>query len=923
MKTFKNHKRLFFNSVENKWFNVSSATPSFVGQSDSDSDILSFGSSSSSDENDSEVVFESENEEMTADTHAAEEVLSELEVEYWGESDSEIEQDVESSPSPSLPPDITASPTPEKKYEPLVWWIVVFVCIFQTLHSISDRAVAWLLRFIGTLLQYLGSISPQIKSMAESFPKSVYLRDKFISGDVGNCHFKKYVSCPSCHTLYHFNNCIEKTGAVSAPKKCTNVTLFNVCNAYLVKQVVSKSGSLKFYPFKTYCYSSCISTLQRFLLRPGFADLCEQNRKSLTRSDGKLSDVHHGKIWSEFLRFDRQNFLSMPLCYGVMLNVDWFQPFDHHTYSIGVLYLVLMNLPRTQRYKRQNVIIIGVIPGPSEPPLLINTYLSPLVKELKQLWDGVLLKLPDSSEKIVRVALLAVACDMPASRKVCGFLSHSANLGCPRCYCEFSKGGLNRDYSNFDRSSWTYRSNSKHRKDVENMLKNPQKSKSALSKLESQMGCRYSVLLELSYFDPIRMTIVDPMHNLFLGSAKHVTKNILIGTGILKKVHLDVIHRRIRSAQIPLDMGRLPSRIDSGSTFTAQQWMNWTLYFSVYCLYDLLNTEQIECWRAFVLACRRLCKLCISEEDIKVSDLLLNQFCKRIKRVFGSKFVTPNMHMHLHLADCLRDYGPLHAFWLYSFERYNGLLGNQPTNNRAIELQLIHRFERDNLHIDLLSVAESMPLAKDFRDIVCGHALQYQSTSESVIVENEDNFQLPKKYTFTVLDGNDLTQLRQVYAHLHPERATFIQDVRNAVPSTCKRYTHVNFCGKKLSSASEHNEGKVPYALAIPIAQTESSSTSTNVDPRPAHILYFVKHSWIIPELNEEPHQYSHTFAVCKWPQEHPDQNIVGKPVQVWCKSLSDCSINPFVPAENIVSRLIVAYECINNESVLVVIPLL
>ena len=51
---------------------------------------------------------------MTANTRAAEEVLSELEVEYWGESDSEIEQDVESAPSPSLPPDITASPTPEK-----------------------------------------------------------------------------------------------------------------------------------------------------------------------------------------------------------------------------------------------------------------------------------------------------------------------------------------------------------------------------------------------------------------------------------------------------------------------------------------------------------------------------------------------------------------------------------------------------------------------------------------------------------------------------------------------------------------------------------------------------------------------------------------------------------------------------------------
>ena len=127
---------------------------------------------------------------------------------------------------------------------------------------------------------------------------------------------------------------------------------------------------------------------------------------------------------------------------------------------------------------------------------------------------------------------------------------------------------------------------------------------------------------------------------------------------------------------------------------------------------------QIESWQAFVLACRRLCKRSITEEDIKVADLLLIQFCKRVKKVFGSKFVTPNMHMHLHLADCLQDFGPLHSFWLYSFERYNGLLGKQPTNNRSIEVQLIKRFLRDNAHLDLLNAAESVPLATQFRDIV-------------------------------------------------------------------------------------------------------------------------------------------------------------------------------------------------------------
>ena len=33
---------------------------------------------------------------------------------------------------------------------------------------------------------------------------------------------------------------------------------------------------------------------------------------------------------------------------------------------------------------------------------------------------------------------------------------------------------------------------------------------------ELQLGCRYSELLELPYFNPFRHLLIDPMHNLFL-----------------------------------------------------------------------------------------------------------------------------------------------------------------------------------------------------------------------------------------------------------------------------------------------------------------------------------------------------------------------------------------------------------------------
>ena len=52
--------------------------------------------------------------------------------------------------------------------------------------------------------------------------------------------------------------------------------------------------------------------------------------------------------------------------------------------------------------------------------------------------------------------------------------------------------------------------------------------------------------------------------------------------------------------------------------------------------------------------------------------------------------------MHCHLKEVLLDYGPVYGFWLFSYERYNGILQHQPTSNRCIEIQIMRRFLQDN-----------------------------------------------------------------------------------------------------------------------------------------------------------------------------------------------------------------------------------
>lgn len=361
---------------------------------------------------------------------------------------------------------------------------MLFISLFQTLHFISDQAISWLVKFLYVLLKYCGRYSPQLNRVADMFPCSLYLCDKYLQSETHSTAFHKYIVCPACHSLYTYEQCVQKTGTTTLPKSCSNMVQSKRCGESLLHHMVSISGSN--------CYHPIINALQQLLLREEFVNLCESTRTAYNADC--LSDVFHGRVWRNFLEIDGRKFLSLPFTYGVTINIDWFEPFKHYTYSVGVIYLVVMNLPRSVRYKRKNIILVGVIPGPKEPSLTINTYLAPLVPELLQLWRGLSFNFYGSTaQQIVGVTLLVVACDLPAGRKVCGFLSHFANLSCSHCYCTFAQGFGCRDYSNFDRDLWELRTNERRRKDISELSKCKTETKRAHK--ESEIGCRFSELL--------------------------------------------------------------------------------------------------------------------------------------------------------------------------------------------------------------------------------------------------------------------------------------------------------------------------------------------------------------------------------------------------------------------------------------------
>ena len=104
-------------------------------------------------------------------------------------------------------------------------------------------------------------------------------------------------------------------------------------------------------------------------------------------------------------------------------------------YSTGVIYGAICNLPREIRFRQENMLILGLLPGPNEVRTdKINHYLSPIVNKLLEFWAGTeLQKTADyPNGRTIQMAVICCSSDIPAARKLCGHISSLA--ACHRCY---------------------------------------------------------------------------------------------------------------------------------------------------------------------------------------------------------------------------------------------------------------------------------------------------------------------------------------------------------------------------------------------------------------------------------------------------------------------------------------------------------
>ncbi len=207
------------------------------------------------------------------------------------------------------------------------------------------------------------------------------------------------------------------------------------------------------------------------------------------------------------------------------LAIDGFNPYQNkpakQTATCTAIYMVCLSLPPHIRYLPEYMYLVGVIPGPSKPSLdQINHFLRLLVDDLLPFWDpGVWFTKTWkwTTGRLYRAALIPLVCDILGARQVVGIGGHSSEFFCSFCYLRKC------DIENFATETWPVRDAEQHRAQAALWRDADAVERAHLFKV---YGIRWSELLRLPYWDPIRFTVVDSMHNLYLGLLQNHCRDI-------------------------------------------------------------------------------------------------------------------------------------------------------------------------------------------------------------------------------------------------------------------------------------------------------------------------------------------------------------------------------------------------------------
>ena len=269
------------------------------------------------------------------------------------------------------------------------------------------------------------------------------------------------------------------------------------------------------------------------------------------------------------------------------------------------------------------------------------------------------------------------------------------------------------------------------------------------------------------------------------------------------------------------------------------------------------------------------------------------------------------MHLHCHIVDCVKDFGPAHAFWCYAFERYNGILESVHTNRKSIETQLLKKFCMEQKANNL-----TLPANKDFLSIVlltCSERNDIKQSNFSTIINmiyspaadiqtsleliDSPFVKLLPPFQQKVLTEEMFQQLKSIYTLMFPHKEIVHMSY------FYREYGRIQLASDVIGS---NKPGPNSRSSSVVMAYWPSREDLTGGSEQlnVGEVQLYIKHSIKIRQQPScDPQTECYAFAYVNWRKLHQHCNWFGVSARVCIDSFEQPSAFCFVPVQRIYAR--------------------
>lgn len=394
--------------------------------------------------------------------------------------------------------------------------------------------------------------------------------------------------------------------------------------------------------------------------------------------DDIISDIDDGQLFKNLRNKYSNELLTFTL------NTDGANVFSSTKCSLWPVQLYLNFLPPHLRYLSENIITTTLYYGEQKPD--IDTLLFPLAKEFENI-DGKSILVCFSDHEIVEfdMAILLIACDLPARAAVQNFIGHTGKFGCPCCYHPgvpiVNLSGKSTTIRYTKKNDIKLRSHAETIQLMQRALRECDKQKKSIEGIKGP-----SAVLMFPKLDIIKSFPIDYMHGIALGVMKDLIQ-IWIGKKSIPKPpypnymmrkteHREIIDKRILRLKPPQRIRRMPRPLSEVANFKASELIHHMWFYLRYTLVGLLSTKIIKHFEKLSSATYILCKEHIKLDELNSACDKLAIFTSEFEDIYGPGAMTMNIHLLIHYREMVLNCGPLWSHSLFGFENNIGALKN-------------------------------------------------------------------------------------------------------------------------------------------------------------------------------------------------------------------------------------------------------